>query len=404
LAARLSGYDPPSFPMEHIDTLVIGAGVVGLACARAMAQQGREVVIVEASADMGYGNSSRNSEVIHAGIYYPHQSLKALLCVEGKHLLYTYASQRGIAHRRCGKLIVATEDRQLSALGEILRKAQLNGVEDVVAISAPEAQRHEPELACVAALESRSTGIIDSHGLMLALLGDAEDHGAMLARCSVVRALEWDEAAKAWRVRVEVIDEGTLAKARNAVLCLPDMVGEAHDFRVDRVINAAGLGANRIAAMVPGMVEECRPSLYLAKGTYFQLSGRCPFSRLIYPMPNESGLGVHLTLDMAGQGRFGPDVEWVQEESYAVDASRCTGFYREIRSYWPGLPDGVLHPGYAGIRPKLQAPGEPAQDFRIDGPAQHGFEGLVNLLGIESPGLTASLAIARRVAGLLSDS
>jgi L-2-hydroxyglutarate oxidase LhgO len=279
----------------------------------------------------------------------------------------------------------------------------LNGVDDVVAISARDAQRYEPELACVAALESPSTGIIDSHGLMLALLGDAEDHGAMLARCSVVRGLERDEAAKAWRVRVEVIDEGTLVKARNAVLCLPDMLGEAHDFRVDRVINAAGLGANRIAAMVPGMPEDCRPSLHLAKGTYFQLSGRCPFSRLIYPMPNESGLGVHLTLDMAGQGRFGPDVEWVQEESYAVDVSRCTGFYQEIRSYWPGLPDGALNPGYAGIRPKLQAPGALAQDFRIDGPGQHGFEGLVNLLGIESPGLTASLAIARCVATLLAD-
>jgi L-2-hydroxyglutarate oxidase LhgO len=389
--------------MEHIDTLVIGAGVVGLACARTMAQQGHEVVIVEASADLGYGNSSRNSEVIHAGMYYPHQSLKALLCVEGKHDLYAYASQRGIAHRRCGKLIVATEERQLSTLDGILRKAQLNGVDDVVAISARDAQRYEPELVCVAALESPSTGIIDSHGLMLALLGDAEDHGAMLARCSVVRGLERDEAAKAWRVRVEVIDEGTLAKARNAVLCLPGLVGEAHDFRVDRVINAAGLGANRIAAMVPGMPEDCRPSLHLAKGTYFQLSGRCPFSRLIYPMPNESGLGVHLTLDMAGQGRFGPDVEWVQEESYAVDVSRCTGFYQEIRSYWPGLPDGALNPGYAGIRPKLQAPGALAQDFRIDGPGQHGFEGLVNLLGIESPGLTASLAIARCVATLLAD-
>jgi len=389
--------------MEHLDTLVIGAGVVGLACARAMAQQGREVVIAEASADMGYGNSSRNSEVIHAGIYYPHQSLKAVLCVEGKHLLYTYASQRGIAHRRCGKLIVATEERQLPALDGILRRAHANGVDDVVAISALEAQRREPELSCVAALESPSTGIIDSHGLMLALLGDAEDHGAMLARCSVVRALEWDEGAKAWLVRVEVIDEATLSRMRNAVLCLPDMVGEAHDFRVGRVINAAGLGANRIAAMVPGMPEGCRPPLHLAKGSYFQLSGQCPFSRLIYPMPNEAGLGVHLTLDMAGQGRFGPDVEWVQEEEYAVDASRCTGFYREIRSYWPGLPDDVLRPGYAGIRPKLQAPGEPAQDFRIDGPGQHGFAGLVNLLGIESPGLTASLAIAKRVARLLAD-
>lgn len=386
--------------MERIDTLVIGAGVVGLACAREMAQRGHEVVIAEASADLGYGNSSRNSEVIHAGIYYPEKSLKATLCVEGKHRLYAYAQERGVAHRRCGKLIVATEGGQIAALEGVLGKAHANGVVDVREISRHDARKREPELSCVAALESPSTGIIDSHGLMLALLGDAEDCGAMLARFSKVSSLEGGECGAGWKVRVEVLDERTLAKARNSVLVFSELQGEAHEFRADRVINAAGLGANRIAALVPGMPEAFRPRLYLAKGSYFQLAARCPFSRLIYPVPNDAGLGVHLTLDLAGQGRFGPDVEWIEAETYDVDARRGEVFYREIRAYWPGLPAGALQPGYAGIRPKLQAPGKPAEDFRIDGPQQHGFEGLVNLLGIESPGLTASLAIAERVADL----
>ena len=388
--------------MDRIDTLVIGAGVVGLACARAMALRGHEVVVSEASADIGYWNSSRNSEVIHAGIYYPYQSLKAQLCVEGKHRLYTYARERGVAHRRCGKLIVATEEPQEAALHALLGKAHANGVDDVAEISGKQARMREPALACVAALDSPSTGIIDSHGLMLALLGDAEDRGAMLARCSVVRALEPDAPGRGWRVQIEVLDEASIRCAQNTVLKLVELRGESHCFLVDRIVNAAGLGANRIAALIQGMPEACRPRLHLAKGSYFQLGGRCPFNRLIYPMPNSAGLGVHLTLDLGGQGRFGPDVEWVSSESYEVEAARCKDFYREIRSYWPGLPDGALHPGYAGIRPKLQAPGSPAEDFRIDGPQQHGFEGLVNLLGIESPGLTASLAIADRVADLLA--
>lgn len=386
--------------MESIDCLVIGAGVVGLACARDMARLGREVVIVEGSADMGFGISSRNSEVIHAGIYYPAGSLKAKLCVEGKHLLYDYLQSRALAYRRCGKLIVATEKAQLPGLEAIMRKAHANGVEDVRAISSEEAVRQEPALTCHAALESPSTGILDSHGFMLALLGEAQDHGAMLAQLSVVQSIQ-ALSDESWEVCFKVLDPSQLSLAGNAVTRLPDLAGEMHQLRAKRVINAAGLGANRIAALISGMPPANQPPLYFAKGNYFSLASRCPFSRLIYPMPNEAGLGVHLTLDLAGQGRFGPDVEWVEREDYDVDPKRCESFYQEIRRYWPGLEDGALQPAYAGIRPKLQAPGESAHDFRIEGPEQHGFPGLVQLLGIESPGLTASLAIARSVAAMM---
>lgn len=387
--------------MESIECLVIGAGVVGLACARELALQGKDVIIAEASADIGFGISSRNSEVIHAGIYYPAGSLKARLCVEGKYLLYDYLKTRGVAHRRCGKLIVATEPSQLPGLEGILNKAHANGVGDVRQVSALDAISMEPELACVGALESPSTGIVDSHGLMLALLGEAQDHGAMLAQLSVVQSLE-PSTDGGWLVSLTILDQAEIQKAGNAVTRLPMLGGEAHQFHARQVINAAGLGANRIAALIPGMPERNQPRLHFAKGSYFSLSGRCPFSRLIYPMPNEAGLGVHLTLDLAGQGRFGPDVEWIVDEDYDVDPRRCESFYREIRSYWPGLADGALQAAYAGIRPKLQAPGEAAHDFRIDGPEQHRFAGLVQLLGIESPGLTASLAIAREVSAALS--
>lgn len=386
--------------VEIIDCLVIGAGVVGLACARELALQGREVVIVEASADIGFGISSRNSEVIHAGIYYPTGSLKARLCLEGKRLLYDYAATRSVAHRRCGKLIVATENSQVDALEGILKKAHANGVSDLRAIASPEAIAKEPALSCVAALESPSTGIIDSHGLMLALLGEAQDHGAMLARLSVVQSLTPASDA-GWQLELTIIDQTQLTWAGNAVTKLSALPGEKHQFHAKQVVNAAGLGANRIAALIPGMPKANQPPLYFAKGNYFSLAARCPFSRLIYPLPNEAGLGVHLTLDLAGQGRFGPDVEWVDKENYDVDPQRCESFYAEIRSYWPGLPEGSLQASYAGIRPKLQAPGEAAQDFRIEGPEQHGFPGLVQLLGIESPGLTACLAIAKEVASAL---
>ena len=386
--------------METIDCLVIGAGVVGLACAREMAREGKEVVIVEASADIGFGISSRNSEVIHAGIYYPAGSLKAKLCVEGKHLLYEYVQARSVSHRRCGKFIVASESAQLPGLEAILKKAYANGVDDVRAMTAEEAKSKEPALACVAALESPSTGIIDSHGLMLALLGEAQDHEAMLAQLSVVQSLQ-PLADQSWEVSFKVLDPAQLRLAGNAVTRLPDLPGELHCFHAKQVINAAGLGANRIASLIPGMPKLSQPPLYFAKGNYFSLASRCPFSRLIYPMPNEAGLGVHLTLDLAGQGRFGPDVEWVDHEDYDVDPRRCESFYHEIRSYWPGLADDALQPAYAGIRPKLQAPGESAHDFRIEGPESHGFPGLVQLLGIESPGLTASLAIARMVRSLM---
>ncbi|NCX13139.1 MAG: NAD(P)/FAD-dependent oxidoreductase [Betaproteobacteria bacterium] len=379
--------------MEMIDCLVIGAGVVGLACARELALQGREVVIVEASADIGFGISSRNSEVIHAGIYYPTGSLKARLCLEGKRLLYDYAATRSVAHRRCGKLIVATENSQVDALEGILKKAHANGVSDLRAIASPEAIAKEPALSCVAALESPSTGIIDSHGLMLALLGEAQDHGAMLARLSVVQSLTPASDA-GWQLELTIIDQTQLTWAGNAVTKLSALPGEKHQFHAKQVVNAAGLGANRIAALIPGMPKANQPPLYFAKGNYFSLAARCPFSRLIYPLPNEAGLGVHLTLDLAGQGRFGPDVEWVQTEDYSVNPQRAEVFYAAIRKYWPDLKDDALQPAYAGIRPKTVPQGSPDADFQVQGPDEHGVAGLVNFYGIESPGLTSSLALA----------
>jgi L-2-hydroxyglutarate oxidase LhgO len=359
--------------VERLDAVVIGAGVVGLAVARALAVAGREVVILEAEDAIGSHTSSRNSEVIHAGIYYPKGSLKALSCVAGKALLYEYCVSHGVPHRRSGKLIVAADDSQLGELEKIQKKAHANGVTDVVWMTRAQALALEPELSCVAALYSPSTGIIDSHSLMLAYLGDAQANGAMLALRS---ALE----------RVEVQGDGFVLHVKGS-----------DPIESSILVNSAGLKAPTVAQKMEGYRAELAPKEYYAKGNYYALARRAPFSRLVYPVPEPGGLGVHVTLDLAGQARFGPDVEWVERIGYDVDPRRAERFYAAIRRYWPGLPDGALAPGYSGIRPKTAGPGEPAPDFIIQGPREHGVAGLVHLFGIESPGLTASLALARAV-------
>ncbi len=369
--------------MEQIDCVVIGAGVVGLAVARALALEGREVMLLEAANAIGTGTSSRNSEVIHAGIYYPQGSLKARLCVEGKQLLYDYCAERGLAHRRCGKLIVATSQAQAAELPAIIARAAANGVHDLVLLTREEAQAMEPQLACVAAVYSPSTGIVDSHALMLSLQGDLENAGGVVALNSALAHAQCGDSAITL-----VAEDGTVLQAQ-------------------RVVNAAGLQAPALAARFAGLDPAWVPRSYYAKGNYFTLAGRSPFNRLIYPVPEPAahlaGLGVHLTIDLGGQAKFGPDVQWVDSpDELQVDAARGDAFYAEVRKYWPGLADGALAPGYAGIRPKIQPPGAPAGDFVIQGPGVHGVRGLVNLFGIESPGLTSSLAIARHVAGLLA--
>ena len=367
--------------MDRIEAIVVGAGVVGLAIGRALALAGREVLVLEAERHFGTGTSSRNSEVLHAGIYYPAGSLKARLCVEGRRMLYEYCAARGVAHRRLGKLIVATRGGQVEALQSILARAHGNGVENIAIVDAAEARRLEPQLSCVAALHSRETGIVDSHGLMLALLGDLESAGGALACASPFSRAERD--GDGWIVRTG---------------------GEApFALEADLLVNAAGLQAQEVAARIESLLPEHVPTRHLARGCYFQLAGRAPFSRLIYPVPVPGGLGVHLTLDLGGQARFGPDVEWIDTIDYTVDPRRADAFYAEVREYWPQLPDASLAPAYAGIRPKLAGPGEPAADFVITGPGSHGVPGLVNLFGIESPGLTACLAIGGHVAGMLRE-
>ena len=358
--------------MDKVEAVVVGAGVVGLAIARELAMAGREVVILDAEDAIGTHTSSRNSEVIHAGIYYPKGSLKARACVEGKHLLYDYCASHGVPHRRCGKLIVATDDKQLGELEAIRAKAHANGVADVDWIAKDEVARMEPELFCMGALHSPSTGIIDSHALMLAYLGDAEAHGAMLALKS---PLERARVHQGFQLHVTGSDP----------------------IHCNLLVNSAGLRAPTVAKAIDGYPADLAPGEFYAKGNYYSLNKKSPFSRLVYPVPEPGGLGVHVTLDMAGQARFGPDVEWIERINYDVDPRRAERFYAAIRRYWPGLPDNSLSPGYAGIRPKTAGPGAPAADFEIQGPAKHGVAGLVQLFGIESPGLTASLALARAV-------
>ncbi len=375
--------------MDRVDCLVVGAGVVGLACARALAQAGLEVVVAEREPMFGSGVSARNSEVIHAGLYNPPGSLKSTLCVRGKPMLYDFCTARGVEHRRCGKLVVATRPQDTEALEAIAARARANGVDDLQWLTRAQALAMEPALECAAALWSPSSGIVDSHALMTALLGEAESAGALLAVTS--RFVAATRHGAAWQVRAQT---GPGA---------PDFEMEA-----GWLVNAAGLDAQAVAASIDGFAADAIPARHLAKGHYFSLGGRSPFSRLIYPTPVDGGLGVHLTLDLAGQARFGPDVEWLTsnaggaELDYAVDPRRAAAFATEVRRYWPGLPDGAIAPAYSGIRPKLAGPGQPLADFRIDGPAQHGCAGVVQLFGIESPGLTACLAIGERVASIVA--
>jgi L-2-hydroxyglutarate oxidase LhgO len=364
--------------MEQIDCVIVGAGVIGLAIARRLAQAGREVIVLEAAEGIGTVTSSRNSEVIHAGIYYKAGSLMARMCVSGKRALYSYCDDHGIPYRNCGKLIVATSAREGERLASIRAHAEANGVLDMQVLSGAAARALEPALHCDAALLSPSTGIIDSHAYMLALRGDAEDAGASFAfHTPLLRA----------KVRAGLIELDAGGEAPMTVACR-------------LLINAAGLDAPAIARNIEGMPAAQIPKAYLAKGNYFSCSAKAPFSRLIYPVPEPGGLGVHLTLDMAGQARFGPDVEWVETIDYAVDPARAERFYPAIRKYWPTLPDGALMPSYSGMRPKIVPPAVAAQDFVIQGPRDHEVDGLINLFGIESPGLTSSLAIAERIGEL----
>jgi L-2-hydroxyglutarate oxidase LhgO len=364
--------------MDRVDGVVVGAGVVGLATARALADAGLEIVILEREALYGSGVSARNSEVVHAGLYYPAGSLKARLCVRGRELLYAYAAARGLPHRRCGKLIVATGAAELPKLDAIAAAARANGVADLQPLCAAAAQALEPALACAGALLSPSSGIVDSHALMTSLLGDAERAGALLALRSPFEAAE--PTAAGWVVR--------------------SGGDEPFELQCRWLVNAAGLDAQRVARAMRGFPAAAVPRRHLAKGHYFALAAKAPFTRLVYPTPVDGGLGVHLTLDLGGQARFGPDVEWIADGAawdYAVDVARRAGFEADIRRYWPGLPEGALQPAYTGVRPKLSGRGEPAADFAIHGPETHGVGGVVQLFGIESPGLTASLAIADEV-------
>lgn len=368
--------------VHQIDAVVVGAGAVGLACAAELARRGRDVLVLEAAGCIGSGTSSRNSEVIHAGLYYPTGSLKHTMCVRGRRMLYAYLAARGVAHRKCGKLIVAASAAEEEQFAALHRRAEENGVENVATLTGAEAMAMEPNLACVSALLSAETGIIDSHGYMLALLGEIESRGGALAlHAPVLRA----RALTAGGFEVET-GGGNAATLRCRVL-----------------VNVAGLGAQRVASTIEGVPAETIPPLVLAKGSYFGCAGRPAFSRLVYPAPVDGGLGVHLTLDLAGRMRFGPDVEWLDQHDparvdYSVDPRRAESFYAAIRRYWPGLPDGALTPDYAGCRPKLSGRDERGADFRIDGAETHNLPGLVNLFGIESPGLTASLALAELAA------
>lgn len=363
--------------MDSVDVAVVGAGAVGLAVARALACSGLETLILEAQDTIGTQTSSRNSEVIHAGIYYEPGSLKAQLCVRGSELLYEFCGRYGVPNRPCGKLIVATNDDQLITLSGIRANALRNGV-TLQWLDQGQARAIEPQVQCVGALHSPRTGIIDSHAYMHALLGLAEDNGALIAFKSPVTRICLGADG------IEIATEGFDPVVRARIL-----------------VNCAGLHASVIASLIEGFPGDHIPRTFFAKGSYFMLAGRSPFDRLIYPVPEAGGLGVHATLDLGGRVRFGPDVQWISEIDYGVDVTRANNFYESIRSYWPGIPEGSLAPGYAGIRPKISRAGEPAADFRIEGPAQHGAPSVINLFAIESPGLTASLAIGDYVADMV---
>jgi len=361
-----------------MQVLVIGAGVVGLAVARAAARKGHDVVVAEAAGAIGTGISSRNSEVIHGGMYYPTGTLRGRHCVRGRRMLYEFCAAHGVLHRKCGKLVVATNEAELEKIHAIEKQGHINGVEGLEMIGGNAARAMEPELFCIGALLSPETGIIDGHAYMLALRGDIEDLGGAIAFNTPVNGAT--RKSGQWQVTFG---------------------GSGGEFTFDAVINCAGLGAQGVARAMSDYPAARVPRLVFGKGNYFSYAGKPVFSRLIYPTPIVGGLGVHVTLDLAGRMRFGPDVEWIERENYDVDPARAAAFYARIRTYWPGLPDGSLTPDYAGIRPKLTGPTEPQADFLIDTPAQHGLPGLVQLFGIESPGLTSSLSLGEEVAGYL---
>jgi L-2-hydroxyglutarate oxidase LhgO len=365
--------------LSDLDCVVIGAGVIGLAVARALARDGHSVAILETERQFGMHTSSRNSEVIHAGIHYQPGSLKARLCVTGRDLLYRYCNRRGIEHRRCGKFTVATNASQIDVLQMIAANARANGVMDLELMEPDYARRMEPALQCLAALSSPSTGIIDSHAYLQSLLADAEGCGADISYGTTVTALR-------------PVESGTAVSIQ----------GEAEPAATARwIINAAGLGAHRVAASLEGFPAQHIPQIHFAKGSYFTLTGRAPFRRLIYPVGGQGWLGIHMTIDLAGAARFGPDLEWIPQVDYTVNPDRAHEFHESIRRYWPQIQEGRLQPAYAGVRPRLSGPGEAARDFLISGPEQHGIAGIVNLFGMESPGLTASLAIGDVVAAMV---
>jgi L-2-hydroxyglutarate oxidase LhgO len=364
---------------ERVDCIVIGAGVVGLAVARAVALAGREVVVLEKADTIGSETSSRHSEVIHAGIYYPQDSLKAKFCVAGKRALYEFCDSHGVSYNPCGKIIVATDEEQLPELERLKTNAAANGVADLTWMTPREVTDMEPAVFCVGALWSPSTGILDSHSYMLSLQGDAEEAGAMFAFQTPA-------------IGGEVLNNGIRI----------DCGGDAPmSLTADLVVNSGGLWAQSIASRISGVPADSVPPTYYCKGNYYTLSGKPPFSRPIYPVPEKAGLGVHVTVDLGGQVRFGPDVEWIDVIDYDVDPGRADKFYDAVRKYYPDLADGAIQPGYSGIRPKIQAPGEPARDFVVQGADEHGIDGLINLYGIESPGMTSSLAIADHVAKMI---
>jgi L-2-hydroxyglutarate oxidase LhgO len=367
--------------VERVQCIVVGAGVIGLAVARALAARGREVVVLESETHIGTSVSSRNSGVIHAGIYYEKDSLKARFCVQGKHALYRFCEEHGVSHARIGKLIVATDAAQLPALEKLWDRARGNGVDDLEYLTPDQVTALEPAVRCAGALLSPSTGIVDAHEYMLALQGDAEKGGVVVALGTPY-------------VRASVRGDGLRVQA-----------GGADPMRLDcdSMVNCAGLGAQAVAGSIEGLASETIPPLHPAKGNYFQLNGACPFRRLIYPMPDAAWLGVHVGLDLAGRCKFGPDMHWVDELDYDVDEAQAPAFYASIRRYWPELPDGALQPDYTGIRPKIYAKGEAARDFYIQCADEHGVPGLINLYGIESPGLTSAIAIGDYVAGLTAE-
>ncbi len=370
--------------MEKVDVTVIGAGVVGLAIARSLAQHFKDVLILEQEGRIGAGISSRNSEVIHAGIYYASDSLKAQLCVKGKHQLYDYCQSHRVGHKRIGKLIVAQHDNDKAALDTLLTQAERNGVDDLQWWEAAEISAKEPHVKASLALFSPSTGIVDSHGLMESLLADAQQHQAQLVLHTGVTRITPQNTG----FDVDMLSAQTPYQCHSRI-----------------VINATGLQAQQVAHSIEGYDTSSIPLLYYAKGNYFHYSGRSPFNHLIYPLPEakHSGLGIHATLDLAGQLRFGPDVRYIDDIDYQVDAYRLDAFQQAIQTYFPGLDPAKLAPDYVGIRPKLQAPGAASEDFCLHSAVQHQLPGLINLFGIESPGLTSCLALAEMVTKTVLD-